>query len=355
MKHHAQEPYWDAALPTDEDYARFTCPILTITGHYDGDQNVALGFYRKHMRFGKPDVTAKHYLVIGPWDHGGTRKPVRNVGGLDFGEPSMIDMNKLNKDWYDYALKDADLPAFLKKRVTYYLMGPNVWKYADSLESISNASLNLFLNSNGCANDVFASGSLQPEKPGKSPADSYVYDPLDTRYGKLELKPNPDFIKDQTPALNLFGSGLVYHTAPFEEDTEITGNIKLDAWISMDVPDVDFVVSLYEIQRDGTSILLTQDMKRARFRHSLREETLVPPGEIIRYTFDTFSFFSRQIACGSRLRLVFNSPNSIQLEKNYCSGKPVWEESGADARTAHVTLYHDEQHPSCLMLPLVKG
>jgi uncharacterized protein len=355
INHHIQGPYWDAVLPKDEDYARFTCPILTITGHYDGDQNGALGYYRKHMQFGNPAATAQHYLVIGPWDHGGTRVPVRHVGGLDFGEPSMIDMDRLNKDWYDYALKGTALPAFLKQRVAYYLMGLNVWKYADSLESISNETLGLYLQSNGSANDAFESGKLHPaQPPAQSPADSYIYDPLDTRFGELELKPNADYIKDQTAALNLFGGGLVYHTAPFEADTEISGHIRLDAWISMDVPDVDFIATLYEILQDGTSIFLTQDMKRARFRSSLRQEELVQPGEIICYTFNTFTFFSRQIARGSRLRLVFASPNSIQLEKNYCSGKPVQEESGADARTAHITLHHDSAHPSCLLLPLVK-
>ena len=347
-------PYWDAMLPAEKDYARIDCPILTITGHYDGDQNGAMCYYKKHMQFGKPGVTAQHYLVIGPWDHGGTRKPVRVVGGLDFGEASMIDMDKLNKDWYDHTLKGTALPEFLKKRVAYYLMGPNVWKYADTLESISNESMKLFLNSKGEAGDVFHSGELLPETQNTCPADSYVYDPLDTRPGELELNPNPDAIKDQTAALNLFGGGLVYHTPQFEADTEITGYIKLDAYISMDVPDADFAVGLYEILKDGTSIQLTQDMKRARYRDSLREEKLVPAGEVVHYTFDTFTFFSRMVARGSRLRLGFTSPNSIQLEKNYCSGKTVSEESGADARTAHITLHHDAKYPSCLVLPVVK-
>jgi predicted acyl esterase len=64
-------------------------------------------------------------------------------------------------------------------------------------------------------------------------------------------------------------------------------------------------------------------------------------------------FFSRQIAKGSRLRLVICCPNSIYVEKNYNSGGVVADESGQDARTAHVTLYHDDEHPSFLELPIV--
>jgi uncharacterized protein len=116
----------------------------------------------------------------------------------------------------------------------------------------------------------------------------------------------------------------------------------------------DFQVAVYEVERDGTSILLTDDMMRARYRESLTHEKLVKPGEINRYEFSGFQFFSRRIAKGSRLRLLLRSPNSIQIEKNYNSGGVVAEESGKDARTAHITVYHDASHRSLLELPVVK-
>ena len=43
---------------------------------------------------------------------------------------------------------------------------------------------------------------------------------------------------------------------------------------------------------------------------------------------------------------------TIYLEKNYNSGGVVAQESAKDARTAHITLYHDAQHPSFLELPI---
>jgi hypothetical protein len=160
-------------------------------------------------------------------------------------------------------------------------------------------------------------------------------------------------LTDQRYALNLFGNGLIYHSAPFAKATEVTGYLKLEVWIAMDVPDTDFQVTVSEIMLDGSHILLSQDWLRARYRESLRQETLVVPGEIDRYEFDGFTFFSRQIARGSRLRLVITCPNSIYAQKNYNSGGVVAEESEQDARTAHVTLYHDGEHPSFLELPIV--
>jgi hypothetical protein len=48
---------------------------------------------------------------------------------------------------------------------------------------------------------------------------------------------------------------------------------------------------------------------------------------------------------------MLRSPNSIQVEKNYNSGGAVANESGKDARTAHIALYHDAEHASYLELP----
>jgi putative CocE/NonD family hydrolase len=352
LSHPCQDSFWDAMNPTDERFARMNLPILTITGHYDGDQPGAMGFYARHMRNASPEARGKHYLIIGPWDHSGTRIPKEEIGGLKLGKESLLDMNKLHKQWYDWTLRQGKKPEFLKKRVAYYVAGAEKWKYADDLESIPTTIRKFYLKSDGKANDVFHSGELTEGKTHDSAADHYVYDPLDTRPAEFEKEEIKNWITDQRYALNLFGAGLVYHSQPFPDDTEITGYPKLVAWISMDVPDTDFRVLLYEIKPDGASILLTQDMMRARYRESLREEKLVEPGKINRYEFDGFFFFSRQIAKGSRLRLVIRAPNSIYWQKNYNSGGEVAAESGKDARTAHITLHHDAEHPSYLELPI---
>ncbi len=353
--HPHPDAYWDAMNPTAEEFAEMRLPILTITGHYDGDQPGAMEFYRQHMRFAPEEARRRHYLILGPWDHAGTRTPAREVGGLVFGEASLLDLNQLHKEWYDWTMKDGPQPEFLRQRIAYYVVGADEWKYVDSLEAIATDSRRLYLASvGGRANDVFHSGTLAEEPPAADAGpDRYVYDPLDTRPGELEGEEIENYLTDQRFELQLFGNGLVYHSSPFAEEVEISGYLKLVVWVAIDVPDTDFQAAVYEILSDGGSVALTNDLMRARYRESLREPKLVEPGEVNRYEFDGFPFFSRRIAKGSRLRLVFKSPNSIQTQKNYNSGGVVAEESGADARTAHVTLYHDADRPSYLELPIV--
>lgn len=353
LKHPAPDAYWDAIVPTDAQFAGMDLPILTITGHYDDDQPGAMEYYRRHMRLGSAAARDRHFLVMGPWDHPGTRTPKKEVGGLTFGDASLLDMNALHKAWYDWTLKGGPRPGFLRKRVACYLAGAEEWRYADALEDLTASRRPLYLDSrDGEANDVLHPGRLGNPAPAGSKPDRYVYDPLDTRPGELEREEIKDWITDSRRALNLFGGGVVYHSEPFAEAMDITGYVRLVAWIALDVPDTDFMATLYEVRPDGSFVKLTYDLLRARYRESLRTEKPVEPGKVERYVFDGFPFFSRRIAKGSRLRLVIACPNSIYLEKNYNGGGVVAQESGKDARTAHVTLYHDAAYPSALEIPL---
>lgn len=355
VAHPVPDAYYDAMVPSPEQYRNITLPILTITGHYDGDQPGAFTYYKRHMQYGTAEAKARHYLIIGPWDHAGTRTPKAEVGGLKFGAASVLDLNKLHTEWYDWAMKGGPKPEFLKKRVAYYLVGAEEWKYADSLESVANTTKTFYLNSDGAAGDVFHSGMLREGRvEGGARSDSWIYDPLDTRPGAAEPDDDASYLRSERAAMNLYGEGAVYHTEPFEEATEVTGFAKLELWLKMDVPDTDLEASLFEILPDGGSVSLTSASMRARYRESLREAKLVPSGAIEKYVFDNFTFFSRRIAKGSRLRLIIDSINSPGTEKNYNSGGVVASETGKESKTAHISLIHDAEHPSRLELPAVK-
>ena len=157
IEHPTPDEYWQSTAPTPAQLAAMDVPILTITGHYDGDQRGALQHYRMHMRHGNEAAKAVHHLVIGPWNHGGVGTSVGSVGGLD-----------------DYESGN---------NLAHFFWGEH---------------------------------------------------PLSEHF-----------------ALNLFENGLVYHTEPFETEMDLAGFIELDAWMSLDVPDTDFMVAVYEIRPDG--------------------------------------------------------------------------------------------------------
>ena len=353
LNHPTYDEFWEAMNPSEEQYRLMRVPILTITGHYDANQSGAMHYYRMHVRHATAEARENHFLVMGPWDHAGTRAPSDKVGGLKLGGESMVDLDRLHKEWYDWVLKGGSRPSFLKRRVAFYVMGAETWEYADSLEGVSTGTRILYLDSDhGQAHDIFRSGTMSNAAPVASPPDSYVYDPLDLGAVEVERRPSADFLTSQCTALSPTRKGLIYHSGPLESEVRLAGYVRLVVWLSIDVPDTDFNAALYEITPDGTSVWLTADVKRARYAGSLKREELATPGEIKRYQFETFPFVARRLKKGSRLRLIFGPLNSIYWEKNYNTGGVVADETSADARPARVVLYHDELHPSFLELPV---
>ena len=208
-----------------------------------------------------------------------------------------------------------------------------------------------YLDSVANATDALAAGSLGSAQ-GKGKADQYVYDPRDVSVAAVEATVDIASLTDQRLIHALRGKQLVYHTAPFERDTEVSGFFKFDAWLAIDQPDTDFAANVYEVRPDGTSIALTGDVKRARYRESLRTPKLVTTREPLRYEFNGFTFVSRMLRQGSRLRLVIGPVHSMYSQKNFNSGGDVSSESMQDARAVTVKLYHDRAHPSALFVPL---
>src|SRR6266853_1340498 len=236
-------------------------------------------------------------------------------------------------------------------------MGAEQWRYADTLEKVTARYETYFLDSTSNADDVFSSGFLARD-PGSGQPDRYRYDPRDARGTEIDAEAHTlgGSLVDQSVILALRGKQFVYHSAPFETDTEISGFFKLSAWISIDCPDTDLYVSVYDIGAKGNSIRLSTDAIRARYREGLRVPRLITTTAPLRYDFERFTFISRQVNRGHRLRLVIAPMGRIVeatvAEKNYNAGGLVSEESVEVAKPVTVRLFHDRVHPSALYVPL---
>lgn len=350
IQHPHMDEYWREPSPDPADYARIERPILTVTGHFDGDQPGALRYYRKHMQHGSTAGKRQHYLLIGPWSHGGTRDPESELGGLTFADTAALDMDALHRQWFDWALRDGEKPAVLEDRVVYYVMGDDRWRSAPSLEAVADTSRTLFLSSpSGNPAGPFEPGRLSRDPPDEADVDRYVYDPRDTAdVATLESMEEPT----AAGAAFLDGPKLVYQSEPLEESVEVSGQMRLDAWIELDVPDTDIGAWVYEIRPTGRTILLGETELRARHRLGVDTTALLEPGQVERYRFDRFFWFSRRLQEGSRIRLVVAPLNTPGVQKNYNSGGDPVQETVEDARTATVRLHLSEDRPSALVLPV---
>lgn len=344
LAHPTFDAYWRDKAPLPAEMAKLDLPILTITGHYDDDQAGALSYYREHLANAPPKGRARHYLVMGPWDHGGTRTPQASFGGITFGPASLVDIKALHVQWFDWTMKHGPRPALLARRVAFYVDAADAWRSVDDLPAMTPTSRAWMLGSDGHADDVYRSGWLADTRAGAA-EDVVRIDPRDPRIGALAPQDLTQLV-DRPQATPPPGLALTYHSEPFAQDVELGGTLRVVLHLAMDVPDADLSVELSEVRADGRVIFLTADTIRARYRQDLDKPVLVPAGEVLEYRFERGNLFGRRLAKGSRLRLVIGPLFGPWPQVNYQGGGVVADETVADARTATVHLLHDAQHPS---------
>jgi putative CocE/NonD family hydrolase len=354
IAHPELDGHWAAYMPQPIDYSGMNLPVLQITGSYDIAQLGAFDYYRKFQKFAPPAARDRNYLVIGPWDHAATRTPRIEIGGVKFGPASMLDLGKLHLDWYSWTMGSGAKPLFLKKHIAYYVMGADKWRYAETLDGITAAQRALTLSSAKNANTLANPGSLSAAGKQCCSPDHYIYDPRDVSTADLQVQVDQGSNVDTRLIKAFDGKQLVYESAPFAASIEISGFFRLSTWIAIDQPDTDFSAAIYEITSSGQSIFLTNNVIRARYRNDLSKTALVNTRGPLLYNFDNFLFTSRQLAAGSKIRMVFGPINSIYVQKNYNSGGIVAKETMKDARPVSVKLFHDAAHPSTLYVPIAQ-
>ena len=350
LDHVGDELFNLAAEPKSQDYARMDFPVLTATGYFDDDQPGALRYYRGHVRDAPAAAVSQGYLVIGPWDHGGTQKPTKEIEGLAIPDAAVIDMDALHADWYDWVLGRGPKPAFLHDRVAYFMMGADEWRYAKTLEAASSGKvLNLYLSAPEGPRDLFHSGSLSQSPTGQEPPAIVVDDPHELPELEVAKYAENEDLKSQFRGFQK--RAISFHSEPFERDTEVAGQMCLKLQVEADAPDFDLWAQVLMVLPDGSTLRLGEDIRRARFRNGAFKQELLKPNQIVEIPFE-FYWMAQRIPAGARLRLTIAPLNSPNFQKNYNTGGRIGYEKPEDIRVAHIKVFHDAEHASQLILPL---
>ena len=339
------------AEPKTADYARMTFPVLTATGYFDDDQPGALRYYRNHEAHAPPAAESLSYLVIGPWDHGGTQRPTKTILGLTIPDAAVLNMSSFQADWDDWILGRGGKPEFFRDKVAYFMLGADEWRYAPSLPAASSGSDATFCLSDaaGTPADVFHSGELVETSPRVQAAAIIVSDPHELpEVSMARYVPDEDLMSQFR---DFQKRAIVFHSEPLAHDMEVAGHMRLRLVTEANTPDFDLWAQVLMVLPDGSTIRLGEDIRRARFRDGPFTEELLKPGQIAGIPFE-FYWMARRIPAGARLRLTIAPLNSPSYQKNYNTGGRIGYEKIEDARVATIKVFHDAAHPSCLFMPL---
>lgn len=231
--------------------------------------------------------------------------------------------------WFDYWLKGIDTGIMGEPPVKLFVQGANDWLMANDFPVPGTKFIPFALHENR---------SLCEIEPWLE-AESASYDDAPGNRGSLK-----------------------YSSAPMVENTEIAGPIVLNLYASCRGIDMNFFIGLWDADAEGKEVNLTRGYLKASHRaldpklskpwlpvHTHTNPQPLVPGQVYLFNIEmnpTANLFK----AGHRIVLKISSADDIP-ENLYQIG----HEHLCSQTPNTITIYHNAQYPSHLMLPITKG
>ena len=352
VEHERNDAYWQRWRVSDH-YREMNVQGLHAAGWHDLFLKGSIKNYTGlRAEAATPEARAGQRLLVGPWAHAPT-SPEGKVGDVVFGKDAVLDMTGTALRWFDYTLKGARNELASAPPVRLFIMGDNVWRDEQEFPLARTRYTKYYLHSSRGANGLAGDGQLSVEEPKAERPDQFEYDPnnpVPTIGGRLccgtALPPGPF---DQRPN-EARPDVLVFSTPPLAVDLEATGFVTVELYASTSVPDTDFTALLADVDASGYARFLTDGIVRARYRTATSQPEEVVPGKVYKYVIDLWAT-ANVFKAGHRVRLYLSSSNFPRFNRNLNTGEDIM--MSTRSVRAHQTIYHDREHSSALILPLV--
>tara|TARA_B110000116_G_C16798901_1_gene568848 strand:- start:3549 stop:5402 length:1854 start_codon:yes stop_codon:yes gene_type:complete len=376
MTHSDYDDYWKHPdLNWVEHYDETAdIPMQLLSGWYDSYGGGTIHNYLElSQRLDSPVQ-----LVMGPWTHSGNTRSY--AGNVEFGPAAAIDdfHHEYHLRWFDRHLKGKeDGPA--NANVRAFVMGTGdghkdqngrlyhggYWKEGADWPLPNTAMTPYYFHADGTlstlrpANDVAPTTyTFDPSDPvptigGSFSSTSPVFEP-----GAYDQREADDVFAAKKPYLPLKSRNdvLVFQTEPLAEDVEVVGPIEVRLFVSSSATDTDFTAKLIDVYPPSTDyptgfeMNLTDGIVRARYRDRPDRQELMAPGEIYEIVVTPFPN-ANHFKKGHRIRIDISSSNFPRFDVNPNTGEPLGKHRRSI--TADNTIYHDADHPSHVILPIL--
>jgi putative CocE/NonD family hydrolase len=375
MRHGANDAYWEATNILDNTASYKDIPVYLVGGWYDSWAGNTTANYTALSKALKSDV----YLIMGPWIHGAQSKS--SHGQVDFGpEAAIADELAWRREWFDHVLKgqanSVGRSGHFASKVRIFTMGTGdggktekgllrhggTWRDERQWPPAAAVPTPYYFGRDGALSTETSTGSTSYSFDPKNPVptiggcissgDGILLQGAWNQIGGPHVWnwPNP-------VPLSARNDIVVFQSAPLAEDTEVTGEIEVKLWVSSTAVDTDFTAKLIDVYPPsadwpgGFDLNLTDGIVRARYRDSLKQEKLMERGRIYPVTvrlYPTSNVFKK----GHRIRVDLSSSNFPRFDVNPNTGEPLNEHRRTE--TAINTIHHDADHPSHMVLPIVR-
>jgi hypothetical protein len=354
LRHSSYDDYWKR-WSLHGCFDKIEVPCYHVGGWYDIFLNGTLRNYIGLSKHGGTETTRKgQRLLIGPWFHDSESFRQGKAGGYSFAPEGCKNEEDEMLRWFDHILKGVNNGLEREKPVKIFVMGENVWREEDEWPLSRARGRHFHLHSGGAANSLRGDGVLNEMPPQHEAPDRFIYDPANPvlTLGGGNCCDHDHLAPGVFDQRSVEGRAdvLVYDTAPLETDIEVTGPVTAELFVSSSTVDTDFTAKLVDVHPDGFARNLADGILRLRFRNSFEKAEPLIPGEIYKIRIDLWAT-SNLFRKGHRIRLEISSSNFPRYDRNLNTGEHLPE--AQDMLVASQTIYHDSDHPSTLILPVV--
>jgi putative CocE/NonD family hydrolase len=327
---------WRAAGQLTDFPDKFAVPMLLCSGWFDHYPSDVIRAFTDMQAMSNAGVRTAHKLIMGPWSHSALGDPEQ--GELLFPEAAGVPL-EAGRRFLDYYLLGAKNRWPLEPAVRSFVMGDNTWRSGATWPVAPLAEKTLYLRRGGL---LLTTPEPPTMPPLDFPPDTIAADPRNpsptvggSRFDPFD-KTTTVGPYDQRALVESRNDVLVYST-PEMTSPELLIDARAELMVSSDALDTDFSLRLCDVYPDGRSMLLTQGIRRLRFRDGYDKESAYTPGGIVPITIE-LSPTPVVFETGHKLRIIISSANSPMFDVNLNNGGAMY--AAGDTVTARNLVHH---------------
>ncbi|WP_276134413.1 CocE/NonD family hydrolase [Polluticoccus soli] len=304
-------------------------------------------------------------LIMGPWAHNNwALNSYEYLGNIRFGSNlSKYYQEHFEVPYFNYYLKGKGNIDFIKE-ANIYFSGVDRWRGFNQWPPKGMNEKALYLQ---------PGGALSFSKPAPDGGNSrYTSDPAnpvpyteDVHFGRVK-----EYMTDDQRFASRRPDVLVFKTDVLKQDLTLAGPVIADFFASITTTDADFVVKLIDVFPDdfsypdsikgngknypmgGYQMLVRGEVMRGRYRNSLEHPEAFTPKEITKVRF-TIPDVAHVFKAGHKVMLQVQSTWFPLVDRNPQQFVNIYKADDKDFVKSTIRLYHDAEHPSAIVLPVL--
>ena len=344
--------------------------MLVVGGLYDAEDCFGAWNVYKALKAQSPGTNS--HIVMGPWYHGEwASNDGTHLGNVQWGSnTSFWYQNNIEIPFFDYYLKgkgaEPNLPA-----ATVFFTGANEWKTFDQWPPKQSQDQPIYLQPDGGLSWSAPTDKNNPSEYISDPAHPVPYTE-DVHFFRTR-----EYMTDDQRFASRRTDVLTFQTPVLTEDLTLAGAVIADLKVSLSSTDADFVVKVIDVFPDdfsytpqgavpvrghdnpptypmgGYEMLVHAEIMRGRFRESFEKPIPFTPGKV-----ETVKWSVPDIAHtfqkGHRLMIQIQSTWFPLVDRNPQKFVDIYTANDSDFQKETIRVFHDSEHPSKIILPVIK-